>query len=53
MAYPVVGREAVERLGYGDTDAPVVPAPWLDLFERGVPLSVDAALSRVRPVGVS
>jgi hypothetical protein len=53
VAYPLVGREAVDRLGYGDTDAPVVPASWLDLFERGVPLSVEAALSRVRPAGPS
>ena len=53
VAYPLVGREAVDRLGYGDTDASVVPASWLDLFERGVPLSVEAALSRVRPAGAS
>jgi hypothetical protein len=53
VAYPLVGPEAVDRLGYGDTVAPVVPASWLDLFERGVPLSVEAALSGVRPAGAS
>lgn len=53
VAYPLVGPEAVDRLGYGDTDAPVVPASWLDLFERGVRLSVEAALSRVRAAGGS
>jgi hypothetical protein len=53
VASPVVGPEAADRLGYGDTAAPVVPVAWLDLFERGVPLSVDAALSGVSPAGGS
>ncbi len=53
VAYPLVGPEAVDRLGYGDTVAPVVPASWLDLFERGVRLSVEAALSRVRAADAS
>ena len=53
VAFPLVGPEAADRLGYGDTVAPVVPASWLDLFERGVPLSVEAALSGVRPAGAS
>jgi hypothetical protein len=53
VAYPIVGPEAVDRLGYGDTLAPVVPASWLELFGRGVPLSVEAALSRVRPGAAS
>ncbi|WP_435748180.1 type VII secretion protein EccB [Nocardioides sp. SYSU DS0663] len=42
--YPLVGAEAAERLGYGDVEPPVVPDPWIELFEEGVPLSVDAAL---------
>jgi len=52
-AYPLVGRESADRLGYGDTPAPVVPGSWLDLFERGVRLSVGAARSGVRPAGGS
>lgn len=53
VASAVVGPDAVERLGYGDTAAPVVPVPWLGLFERGVPLSVDAALSGISSAGGS
>lgn len=48
VAHRVVGPDAADRLGYGGTVAPVVPVPWLDLFERGVPLSVDAALAGLR-----
>jgi ESX secretion system ATPase EccB len=44
LAYPLVGPEAADRLGYGGTSAPVVPDSWVELFEAGVPLSVDAAL---------
>ena len=51
VASPVVGPEAATRLGYGDTAAPVVPVAWLDLFERGVPLSVEAVLTGVGPAG--
>ncbi|MBC9734243.1 type VII secretion protein EccB [Nocardioides marmotae] len=44
VAYALVGDQAAERLGYGDVDAPIVPDPWIELFEEGVPLSVNAAL---------
>lgn len=44
VAYALVGREVAERLGYGQVAAPVVPDSWIELFDEGVPLSVDAAL---------
>lgn len=42
-AYPVGPGEETASLGYADVDAVVVPQDWLDLFEPGVPLTVDAA----------
>jgi hypothetical protein len=53
VAYPLVGAETAERLGYGATAAPVVPRSWLALFDRGVPLSVDAARAGISPAGGS
>lgn len=43
-AYPLVGSDAPELLGYADVPAPVVPDSWVQLFDAGVPLSRDAAL---------
>ncbi len=42
--YELVGPAVVGNLGFGEVDLPVIPDSWLDLFERGVSLSVDAAL---------
>ncbi|MEV7429748.1 type VII secretion protein EccB [Nocardioides sp. NPDC092400] len=44
ISYALVGREVADRLGYGDTDPPIVPDTWVELFDPGVALSVDAAL---------
>ncbi len=41
--YPLADDGAAERLGYGDHEPVVVPDPWLQLFPRGVTLSVAAA----------
>lgn len=50
FSYALVGTDAVDNLGFGDYDAPVVPDSWLHLFEEGEELSVDAALCPpVRP----
>lgn len=43
-AYPLVGADTAERLGYEDDDWTLVPESWLDLFAPGVELSEDAAL---------
>ncbi len=43
-AYEVEPVIAVPRLGYDVAGAPVAPQSWLDLFQQGVLLSVDAAL---------
>lgn len=43
-SYAVIGTDAVENLGYGGYDPPVVPDSWLELFVEGEVLSVDAAL---------
>ena len=42
-AYPVGPGEETGKLGYADVDPVVVPQDWLDLFQPGVPLTVDAA----------
>ena len=42
--YELVGPDVAANLGFADVDAPVIPDSWLDLFDRGVSLSVDAAL---------
>lgn len=44
QAYPLVGPDVASRLGYAGHDAGIVPDSWLQLFEPGVNLSVDAAL---------
>lgn len=44
FSYALIGTDAVANLGFGDYDAPVVPDSWLQLFEEGEELSVDAAL---------
>lgn len=43
-AYPVVGADALEALGYAEVTPTVVPPGWLDLVERGPTLSVARAL---------
>lgn len=43
-AHPLVGSDAADRLGYGAVRASWVPETWVELFERGVPLSRAAAL---------
>jgi type VII secretion protein EccB len=44
VSYAVLGIDAVENLGFGGYDAPVVPRSWMQLFEPGAALSVNAAL---------
>lgn len=44
LAYPLVGAETAEHLGYGDHDPPLVPDSWVELFDAGVVLSREAAL---------
>ncbi|GAA2139700.1 type VII secretion protein EccB [Nocardioides koreensis] len=44
QAYPLVGPDVAARLGYADHQAGIVPDSWIQLFEPGVNLSVDAAL---------
>jgi type VII secretion protein EccB len=44
ISYPVDGPQTSSRLGYGDQVPVVVPDSWVELFDDGVPLSVDAAL---------
>ena len=46
LARPVVGPLVADYIGYGDYDPPTVPSSWLDYFEPGVPLSVNAARRR-------
>jgi hypothetical protein len=41
--YPLLGPDVAPSIGYGDSAGPVVPNAWLELFEEGVPLSVNAA----------
>jgi hypothetical protein len=44
-AYPLVGGPTtLEKLGYDQDDAPIVPDEWVSLFDEGVPLSTGAAL---------
>ncbi len=44
QAYPLVGPDVAARLGYAGHPAGIVPDSWIELFDTGVPLSVDAAL---------
>ena len=41
--YELIGAEVPGYLGYGDTEAPVVPSTWMDFFEDKVKLSVNLA----------
>lgn len=41
--YSLVGPLVPAYIGYGDTAPPVVPNAWLEFFDEGVPLSVNAA----------
>lgn len=41
--YPLVGPEVPEYIGYGSTDAPLVPNAWMDFFADKVSLSVNLA----------
>lgn len=43
QAYPLVGADVAGLLGYADVPQVVVPDSWVELFDPGVPLSVDAA----------
>lgn len=43
-ANALVGLGVADLLGYADDEPPVVPDAWIELFDRGVPLSQDAAL---------
>ncbi|WP_028653139.1 type VII secretion protein EccB [Nocardioides halotolerans] len=44
-AYPLVGGPiTLEKLGYDESTAPVVPDEWAGLFDEGVALSTSAAL---------
>ncbi|GAA4724849.1 hypothetical protein GCM10023350_04130 [Nocardioides endophyticus] len=47
-ANPLVGDDAAELLGYGGYQVSVVPDTWVKLFDCGVNLSRDAALSPPR-----
>jgi type VII secretion protein EccB len=44
LAYPLVGPDVAANLGFADVDPPVVPDAWVELFDRGVNLSVSDAL---------
>ncbi|MEO5665723.1 MAG: type VII secretion protein EccB [Nocardioides sp.] len=41
--YELIGPEVSGFIGYGSTDAPVVPSAWMDFFEDKVELSVNLA----------
>lgn len=43
IAYGVAGEQEANNLGYAAVPPEVVPDSWLELFERGVLLSIDAA----------
>lgn len=51
FSYALIGTDAIENLGFGGYDTPVVPDSWLELFGAGEALSVDAALCP--PIGPS
>lgn len=48
---PLEGADTAGQLGYADVAAPVVPDTWVELFDRGVPLSQNRALCPPTPVG--
>jgi hypothetical protein len=41
--YELIGPEVPGYIGYGETEAPVVPSTWMDFFEDKVELSVNLA----------
>lgn len=41
--YQLIGAEVPGYIGYGDTDAPVVPSAWMGFFDDKVELSVNSA----------
>ena len=43
-SHRLVGPDAADRLGYAHYPVSVVPGSWVELFDRGVRLSVDDAL---------
>ena len=42
-AYPVGPGDETANLGYSGVDEVIVPQDWLELFEPGVALTIDAA----------
>jgi type VII secretion protein EccB len=42
-AHRVEDKATLEHLGYAGAAAPVIPDPWLELFQTGTPLSAEAA----------
>jgi hypothetical protein len=42
-AHRVEDEVTLEHLGYAGASAPVIPDPWLELFQTGAPLSAEAA----------
>ncbi len=42
--FPLIGAGTAGQLGYADYPVPTVPDSWVELFDRGVPLSEIAAL---------
>jgi hypothetical protein len=52
VSYRLVGPDAADNLGFAGVAAHVVPDSWVELFDRGVNLSVaDALCPPVRPGG--
>ena len=43
-AYQLQGADTLTKLRYEDTDEPLIPDPWLKLFDEGVSLSTSQAL---------
>jgi type VII secretion protein EccB len=43
QSYPLSGAEVAAHLGYAEHPVPLVPDSWVQLFDQGVPLSLDAA----------
>ena len=41
--YELIGPEGPGYIGYGSTEAPVVPSTWMDFFEDKVQLSTNSA----------
>ena len=43
-AYSLLNAQTIEKLGYDDAPAALVPDSWVELFEEGVELSTSLAL---------